>query len=164
MRMVESSIELPTYLQESIRRTAYMPPSLVPVKVHRNSNAGWKTLKKSIFLKNNHHDGKAPLDFLSVLGSIPFSIDKNMLKYDEKDTWGDLDSDSLKNKEREREGTIRVIKDMLKRGNKFYFIHRADARYRTYAAGYQLSPQGSDYKKALLNLHKEEILVNEYNF
>jgi len=163
LRMVESTLELPDELLEAIGNIAYMPPSVMPINVFSNSNAGWKTVKKSVFLNGHHHEGAAPLHTLSLLGSIPFSIDRHMLQYDESKAWENAEPNVVKQKELKKLATQRVINDMLKHGNKFYFVHRVDARYRMYASGYQISPQGDDYRKALLSLHERVQLTDNYN-
>ncbi len=162
LRMVSLNFEIDKYFQGRLATCMYMPPALIPLKPRSNSDAGWFITKKSIFLNKNHHEGNAPLHWLDTLNSIPFSIDLNMLKYDEE---VDItEADKLKNFMGKRMTTIRTIKEMLAHGNEFYFIHRFCARYRAYAAGYALSPQGNDYRKALLNLHKKELLTDNYNF
>lgn len=189
LKFVTLNFELPEYIQKIIGNTAYLPPAVIPSPPTSNSNAGWYTFKKSIFLSNNHHEGNAPLEWLSVLNSVPFSIDINMLNYDEdpdicleteitnaehtlhrplypyeRNNIGREVAKKLENFQGRRSLTIRTIKEMLGHRNEFYFIHRFCARYRAYAAGYALSPQGNDYRKALLNLHKTETLKEEYNF
>ena len=165
LRFVELNFELPDYILKRIGNCAYMPPALLPLKPRSNSDAGWLGTKKSIFLNKNHHEGNAPLHWLDSLNSVAFSIDKNMLNYDEQ-VEIDIteDAQKLANFQGKRAITIRTIKEVLAHGNKFYFIHRFCARYRAYASGYALSPQGNDYRKALLNLHTQETLTNDYNF
>lgn len=165
LKFVELSFELSDYVMKIIGNCAYLPPTIVPCIPKSNSDAGWKTFKKSVFLNKNHHEGNAPLHWLEVLNSTAFSIDLNMLNYDEQvDIDIQQDKKKLDNFLGQRELTIRSIKEVLAHGNKFYFVHRFCARYRAYAAGYALSPQGNDYRKSLLNLNKQEMLKEEYNF
>lgn len=165
LRMVQLGVELPTYIAKRIGNCMYLPPMLLPVKPSTNGNAGWLTIKKSIFLNNNHHSGNAPLHWLESLNSVAFSIDLNMLQYDAV-AGIDISEDQgkLDNFLSARTNTIRTIKEMLAHGNKFYFIHRFCSRYRAYAAGYALSPQGNEYRRALLCLNKKELLTDDYNF
>lgn len=153
-RYIENNIELPERLVQLFQNIAYMPPVLHDVYVDSNSDAGWITKKESIFLNGHHHEGKAPLDFLNVINNVEMAIDRNMLQYNEVG----------KNTRVTTDPTIRVARDMLRQGNRFKFIYRFDARYRSYASGYQLSPQGNDFRKALLNLAKEELLTDEIHF
>lgn len=165
MRIVHSNISLPDYVMNLIHRSAYMAPMLKPVKVRSNDNAGWVTTRQSVFLNDAHHGGNAPLEYLEILGSIPFSLDRHMLKYDEMDKWNpEYDPKQKEAAGVERDLTIRTMKDMLRRGNKFYFIHRFCARYRSYCSGYQLSTQGRDYKKAQINFSKEYVADQTYTF
>lgn len=162
---VELNVKLHEYFHKRIGNCAYLPPMLMPVKPSSNRNAGWISIRKSIFLNSNHHEGNAPLHWLDTLNSIAFSIDLNMLKYDEAvDIDIQRDRKKLRGFKDRRALTIRTIKEVLAYGNQFYFIHRFCARYRAYASGYTLSPQGNDYRKALLNLAKQETLTDEYHF
>lgn len=165
LRFVELGFELPDYILKRIGNCAYMPPALLPLRPKGNDNAGWLGTKKSIFLGHNHHNGNAPLHWLDSLNSVAFSIDKHMLNYDEQVDIDIMeDKNKLDNFKGKRAVTIRTIKEVLAHGNKFYFIHRFCARYRAYSSGYALSPQGNDYRKALLSLHKTELLTNDYHF
>ena len=47
---------------------------------------------------------------------------------------------------------------LAKQGNQFYLTHKVDKRLRLYAQGYHVTTQGSPFKKASIELHKEEIV------
>jgi hypothetical protein len=143
---------LPEDIEEALERVAYLPPVLHTVEVTSNDDAGWLCNKKSIFLNKNHHDGQAPLHFLNIINNVEMTVDRNMLQYNE-----------IGATPNHVKSTIRATRSMLRMGNCFKFIYRFDARYRSYASGYQLSPQGNDFRKSLLNLYKREVLTNDYN-
>jgi len=44
-------------------------------------------------------------------------------------------------------------------GSPFYIDWHQDYRYRMYAGGYHVNPQGSEYEKTLINFHKPEMLT-----
>ena len=43
--------------------------------------------------------------------------------------------------------------------HKFWLQNKVDKRGRIYTSGYHLNPQGSSFKKAMLNLKKKEIVT-----
>ena len=48
---------------------------------------------------------------------------------------------------------------MLYHGNKFWLQNKVDKRGRIYTSGYHISPQGSSFKKAMINLANKEIVT-----
>ena len=47
---------------------------------------------------------------------------------------------------------------MATQGNRFYFTHKVDKRGRIYSHGYHINPQGSAFKKAMLELSEPELI------
>lgn len=54
--------------------------------------------------------------------------------------------------------SIEVMKGLLALGNEFWLTHKYDRRGRTYAVGYHVNSQGTDYNKAVLELSNKEII------
>lgn len=52
--------------------------------------------------------------------------------------------------------SIEVMKGLLALGNEFWLTHKYDRRGRTYAVGYHVNSQGTDYNKAVLELSRKE--------
>ena len=48
---------------------------------------------------------------------------------------------------------------MVECGNTLYLTHKVDKRGRIYAMGYHISSMGTPFKKAMLELAKEEIVT-----
>ncbi|ANJ20666.1 RNAP1 protein [Roseobacter phage RD-1410Ws-07] len=55
--------------------------------------------------------------------------------------------------------SMEVMQGMLALGNQFWLTHKYDRRGRTYAVGYHINSQGTDYNKAVLELAKKETLT-----
>lgn len=56
------------------------------------------------------------------------------------------------------ETSIRVMEMVMSLGNQFWLTHKYDRRGRSYAVGYHINSQGTDYNKAVLELSKGEII------
>lgn len=56
------------------------------------------------------------------------------------------------------ETSMKVMQGMLTLGNEFWLTHKYDRRGRTYAVGYHVNSQGTDYNKAVLELAKKEVI------
>jgi len=54
--------------------------------------------------------------------------------------------------------SFEVMEGLLTLGNEFYLTHKYDRRGRTYAVGYHVNSQGTDYNKAVLELHNKEVI------
>ena len=52
---------------------------------------------------------------------------------------------------------LKVIDQYL--GENFYFVWRYDSRGRSYSSGYDLNLQSNEYGKALLSMHKKELIT-----
>lgn len=55
--------------------------------------------------------------------------------------------------------SLQVMQGMEKLGNQFWLTHKYDRRGRTYAVGYHINSQGTDYNKAVLELSHKETLT-----
>lgn len=51
-----------------------------------------------------------------------------------------------------------VMQGLLTLGNEFWLTHKYDRRGRTYAVGYHVNSQGTDYNKAVLELSRKEMI------
>lgn len=56
------------------------------------------------------------------------------------------------------ESSMEVMKGLLTLGNEFWLTHKYDRRGRTYAVGYHVNSQGTDYNKAVLELSRKEVI------
>lgn len=170
-------------LDEEVLRYAYnafyLPPMIIkPRTVRHNRDSGYITQRgESLILGfyENHHDDDICLDVLNILNANEYELDTELISnlseewhceelsteeymelsheekliYDmDKSTWTDYINQGYK---------IQTL--MLYHGNKFYFQNKVDKRGRIYTSGYHISPQGSSFKKAMINLAKKEIVT-----
>lgn len=56
------------------------------------------------------------------------------------------------------ETSYEVMQGLLTLGNEFWLTHKYDRRGRTYAVGYHVNSQGTDYNKAVLELSRKEMI------
>ena len=56
------------------------------------------------------------------------------------------------------EHSLEVMQAIATLGNEFWLTHKYDRRGRTYAVGYHINTQGTDYNKAVLELAKKEVI------
>ena len=49
--------------------------------------------------------------------------------------------------------------EMVNAGNEFHLTHKVDKRGRIYSCGFHINTQGNAYKKASIDLAKEEIVT-----
>ena len=54
--------------------------------------------------------------------------------------------------------SYKVMQELLTLGNEFWLTHKYDRRGRTYAVGYHVNSQGTDYNKAVLELSRKEVV------
>lgn len=141
----------------------YMPPMIVePLEVNNNRDTGYLTLKESLILggKHNHHEGNICLDVLDIQNKVCLKIDVEFLN-----SYKEVPKKVLETKEAEenwyqfKKKSDEMYRLVLRTGNKVWLTHRVDVRGRMYAQGYHLNSQGAAYKKALLELAKEELVT-----
>ncbi len=156
-----SRIPLEEELIKFIERSQYLPPMLCkPLSLKHNYSSGYLTHNDSLILgSGNHHDGDLCLDVLNTISSVALKIDNTfILNVPELPTF-ELDTPE---KETEWEHFKRDSQHfyclMIQQGNKFYLNHKVDKRGRVYASGYHISTEGTPYKKAMLEFHKQEIV------
>ena len=164
----------------------YLPPMIIkPRTVRHNRDSGYITQRgESLILGyyENHHDDDICLDVLNILNANEYELDTDLIsslsedpleitieklqenaaakdkylsRFDAEkklkqilDTWDDYQEECYK---------IQTL--MLYHGNKFYLQNKVDKRGRIYTSGYHISPQGSSFKKAMINLANKEIVT-----
>ena len=163
---IRSNIELSDALIERINNRHYIPPMLVkPNTINKISDSPYKTIHKPLILKyyNQHHRPLAT-DAINILNSIEWSIDKNVFHNIEEQFKEVLNEKKKARKERLRQFEVfkaqsnDVINMLIANGNKFYLPNFYDKRGREYMGGSHVNLQGSEYRKALMNLTKKETI------
>lgn len=174
---VKSNFELEDVHQEVVDRAMYMPPMLCkPNKLKHNRSCGYQTIKgESLILGGaiNHHDEELCVDVLNTMNGIALCINQEFREYCLEEPTFDLNT--VENaKELTRIELQRAIHQqrlnwedhlrkstalydlMIEEGNKFYLTHKVDKRGRIYSQGYHINPQGTSFKKAVVELHRKE--------
>ena len=183
--MVVSRIELGTELLEYIEHSQYLPPMVCePLELESNYDSGYLSHKESLILGNgNHHNGNICLDVLNIANSVKLKLDVDFLLALEEDKSFELKSEEefnewveIKKKHKQfptyasyvayveemwesfKSTSAKMYMEMVHAGNKFHLTHKVDKRGRIYSQGYHINTQGNPYKKACIDLAKEEIV------
>jgi hypothetical protein len=162
-------------LDSALDNARHPLPSIIPLKhladvqanAYRTDN-GYRAMLGS---KYNDREQEAPVEVLNYLGGIAYSLEEvshsprpaPRNKY--IDAGGTpsqevLDSIAYTNAIR-TQGSSQACGDLFDMGNKFYFAHSFDFRLRVYSKGYQVSLQGTEWDKSVLEFSNKELLTEE---
>ena len=136
-------------VKQRLAKLQYLPPMKSrPLKWTNNTNGGWLWESKHLVLGNQFtkHDKPLAYDAINKLQSVAWEIDANTYLFEKES-----------NRAINRQQFLSVIDDYL--GKHFYFVWRYDSRGRSYSSGYHLNLQTNEYGKALLSLHKKELIT-----
>ena len=163
-----------------------MPPLVCePRKLENNRSTAYYTHDSDSLILgggHNYHDGDICLDVLNSRNAVPLSLNVEFLCNVEEEPTSDLNTlseDTLrKYAERgrqlshwEKDDMIRKQKQnwanykyqsyyfyslLVNQGNRFYIANKVDKRGRIYNSGYHISPQGTAFKKASVELANKE--------
>lgn len=183
---MQSNIKFSAELTEFIEMSCYLPPLVCePRKLtHNRSTAYYTHENDSLILGggHNHHDGNICLDVLNTRNAVPLSLDIEFLSTVEEQPTFDLNTVSEETLEKyhrrghdlstwEQAEFIRLQKQnwaryknqsyyfyslMANQGNRFHIANKVDKRGRMYACGYHITPQGTSFKKAMINFADQE--------
>jgi hypothetical protein len=176
--IISSNYSMEDRLRNYLDQVKFLPPMVCePNALGTNYDTGYLTQSGSLILgKGNAHDGNICLDSLNLFNSVPLSLDVEFLKHMEEEP-KDFDTPSSKAKflaknpgkswpeelrkrhehwMRYKHHSYQVYLDLVKQGNKFWLTHAPDKRGRTYARGYHISTQGSEFRKAIVDFHDAE--------
>jgi len=162
--MVKSRIPVSEKLVRYVKQSCYLPPMLCqPKTIKDNYQSGYLTHDDSVILRNNHHDDPIALDVLNTQNSTALSVDIEFVQSCEEEPTHELDSvDKARAWNQLRKDSIEfyVLISQQSSVNDYqvFFNHKYDKRGRLYCQGYHLSTQGTAYKKAMLELAKEEFI------
>ena len=149
-----------------IADTLYLPPMVcAPQKLTHNKSTGYLTLEpESLILKGyNHHDGNICIDSLNKFKQIALSLDIPMLTTFDEQPKKLMDTpEKEKQFAKLRENSYHVYKLLIQTGNNFHLTHKVDKRGRTYSMGFHCSTQGNSFRKAIINLAKQEIVNGSF--
>lgn len=183
---IVSNVKFSQELTNFINYSCFLPPLVCkPRKLtHNRSSAYYTHNTDSVILGggHNHHDGNIRLDVLNTRNSVPLSLDVEFLSTVEEEPTNDLNVVSEETLEKyhlkghdlsqwEQVDMIRKQKTnwkrykeqsyyfyslMVNQGNRFYLSNAWDKRGRMYVRGYHISPQGTSFKKAMINFADKE--------
>lgn len=160
--MVESKYELSDETKEFIEDTMYLPPMICsPVLVESNNDLDYLTQYSSMILGGilNQHNKKIGLDVINILNQQEWELDEYVLGFEETSK-KPLDTHEKREQfEKMKRSSRKVYQLIMETGNKFYWTHKFDKRGRVYSQGYHVNIQSTDYKKALINLAKGEVVT-----
>ena len=132
-----------------LAKLQYLPPmKQKPLPWKDNYNGGWLWENKHLVLGShfNRHEEPLAYDVINKLQSIPWEIDNETYLFEQQT-----------NKTMKKKQFLKVIDQYL--GQHFYFVWRYDSRGRSYSSGYDLNLQSNEYGKALLSMHKKELIT-----
>lgn len=158
---VLSKIKVSLELQDLIARSQYMPPMVCkPGELKHNHESPYLTYNECQILgKQNGHTEDICLDVINIQNQVPLKLDVDFLSLVEEIPKHSLDTTlkvrNWKQFKKESDDTYQL---MLDQGNRFYIPNRPDKRGRLYASGYHITPQGTAYKKAMIEFANEEIV------
>jgi hypothetical protein len=150
-----------------------LPMITKPKEIYSNKGAasctGYETIKAPLVLNGSDvFDGMdICVDHLNRANAVALSLDMDVLATPEgkplmpKRKQGEEYADYLKRK-RQAETfygvSEEVMNGLLAFGNELYLTHKYDRRGRTYASGYHVNTQGTDWNKAVLELANKEVV------
>lgn len=156
-------------VQRELDKFQYPLPMVVPPQeVTTNRHTGYFTIKGSLLLKDNHHEGDLALDHINRMNQTPLRINAEAAMF-VQNHWKNLD----RQKEDETFIEFKQRKDAFKKFDEvardivaafsmdrqtIYLTHRYDKRGRTYSQGHHINYQGNDWCKASIELAQGEVL------
>lgn len=131
-----------------------------PKVVVDNKNCGYHTFTEPLLMGNRFVKHEYPLDYatINILNGIEWELDREVLAMQEVPSKPLDTPEKLKDWKQLTADSKRLYK-LLGRG-KFHLAWRYDSRGRVYSNGYHLNFQSYEYKKALLNFRKKELLTD----
>ena len=138
-------------VKQRLAKLQYLPPMKSrPIKWTNNINGGWLWESKHLILGGQFkkHDEPLAYDVINKLQNIAWEIDPATYLFEQES-----------NLTINRKQFLKVIDEYI--GSHFYFVWRYDCRGRSYSSGYHLNLQNNEYGKALLSLHKKEVITEQ---
>ncbi|WHM52919.1 hypothetical protein [Sulfitobacter phage vB_SupP_AX] len=147
-------------------------PMVVPPKRVENNHmgSGYFDTRGSIILNGSDvfRDEDVCLDHINRANSVALTLNMDVVASAEgnmivpKRKVGE-DFEEFRKRRKQAEvfynSSMEVMQGMMTLGNEFWLTHKYDRRGRTYAVGYHINSQGTDYNKAVLELSRKETLT-----
>ena len=160
-------------IHEMLNKYQFPLPMLVhPRKLTRNFDTGYLTILNPVILNGSDYfdDVDVCLDHLNRMNHVALEINMEVAHSKEGQFISptrEPDEDFKEFQKRQKqavkfyETTVDVMDTIQSLGGEFHLTHRFDRRGRCYASGYHINSQGDDYRKAMLVLHRKEILNHD---
>lgn len=160
-------------VHEMLNKYQFPLPMLVhPKRLTRNFDTGYLTILNPVILNGSDYfdDKDVCLDHLNRMNHVALEVNMEVVRSEEGQFISPTREDDEDFKEFQKrqkqavkfyETTVDVMNTLNALGGEFYLTHRFDRRGRCYASGYHISTQADDYRKAMLVLHRKEILNEE---
>ena len=167
-----------------ISKLMYLPPMLcTPCVLKTNTDSAHLTIKQESALlgvSTNHHNDNICLDHLNTMNKIKLSLDTNVLSYlsedfelktflaEKKQDYIERGlhrfkiEDKLNSIEEQflniTKLSYKVYTSIVTNNNTCHLTWKYDTRGRSYSQGYHMNIQGPSFKKAIVSLHKKELI------
>jgi len=129
-----------------------------PIPVTDNHNCGYHTLEEPLVLgKFTEHESKLDYATINTLNQIEWVLDKDVLAQPEKPA-KPIETAQQHQQFVDMAVFSRNVYDYFK-DKTFWLAWQFDSRGRSYSHGYHINLQASEYKKALLNFNRYEVLT-----
>lgn len=159
--MLVSRLPLSDRTIEFIDRSAYLPPMVCePLELRSNYDSGYLTHRDSLVLGHgNHHEGDLCLDVLNLMNKVPLKLCTEFLStVEEAPTFDLVTPEQIDQWVDFMRQSYYFYSLLVNQGNRFYMTHKPDKRGRIYSQGYHINPQGTAFKRAMLELADGEIV------
>jgi hypothetical protein len=183
--LLVSRMELDDEIVQCMEQSMYMPPMVCePLELRGNYDSGYLSFKESVILgKGNHHNGDVCLDVLNTVNRVALKLDTDFLRSVDEEPSKEFTveraiasaakkgkvlteaqaklvvQDQIEHWERFKPVSARVYMLIHENSDEFYLTNKWDKRGRMYAQGYHITTQGTPYKKACIELAKQEVVT-----
>jgi len=139
-----------------------------PLEVRTNKDTGYLSIKRSVLLKDNHHEDDVCLDHINCVNAQELTINSSVRAFIQN-SWKNLDKAKQGETSEEFQARRRafnkydtiskdVVDTLLMLNDRFWLTHAYDKRGRVYARGYHINYQGNDWSKAIVEFANKEAL------
>lgn len=162
--MVKARFCLEEKTLRAISIAKYLPPMVCPPKKVKcdgtNMDTSHMTFKDSLLLgTRNHHGEFLCTDVINIANRVKLSLDEDILMYQEESNKPLDTPEKIQQFNKMATDSVVVYEEILEADNEFYFTWKYDFRGRMYSQGYHINIQSTDYKKALINFARKEVIT-----
>lgn len=160
---VRSRYSLTKPTAKFISKTRLLPPMVCKPRVVVDNYTGHNLTKNQCVIlgsRRNHHGNKLALDVLNIANNTALSLDLNILEHVEESEFSNPTFQKRAQFQKMVRESNEVYEYLLNEGNnRFYVGYGFDKRARMYANGYHVNPQGTEYKKAIINFANKVVIT-----